>query len=323
MAKAGKMTTALMLIAAITCSQFAMATPMGNGNGNGNGGGGNGGGGGNQVTPPPCNVSDIQITTIQKQDGSPAQNVGAINATACYGAFSGNDDVSNLGNNLGYDNVGWLNQESEYWPGQPGAFVTNDDLQDLQGLGNIDPGWIFFGKYTAGNFAPSSSSKAPFGTYNYAADLVSLSNCKDRNGNTVACTGGSVVSGEWTYKPPVNNPQQLLDMLGTNKFFDQVTVVFKSGNMFALYNFDISSLPIPPVFGTNDENFMFKGVWNMEDTLLNASGGAGLSHISVWGRDPVADTPPPPPVDVPVSSPLTLAGLGLLLMGLHRRRQQA
>lgn len=302
MAKTIKITTALMLTAAMGYSQLALAAP---------------------ITPPPCDVSDIQITTIQKQDGSAAQNVGAINATACYGAFSGNDDVSMLGNNLGYDNVGWLNQESAYWPGMPGAFVTNDDLQDLQGLGNIDPGWIFFGKYTAGNFAPSSSSKTGFGTYNYAADLVSLSNCKDRNGNSVACTGGSVVSGEWTYKPPVNNPQQLLDMLGTNKFFDQVTVVFKSGNMFALYNFDISSLPIPPVFGTQDENFMFKGVWNMEDTLLNASGGAGLSHISIWGRDPVSDTPPPPPVDVPVSSPLTLAGLGMLLLGLHRRRQQA
>ena len=58
MATAGKMTTALMLIAAITCSQFAMATPMGNG------GGGNGGGGGNQVTPPPCNVRGCHASTL-------------------------------------------------------------------------------------------------------------------------------------------------------------------------------------------------------------------------------------------------------------------
>ncbi|MFC0047926.1 hypothetical protein [Rheinheimera tilapiae] len=322
MTAARKLTSAAMLTAALLCSQFTHATPMGNGNGNG-GNGGNGGGGGNQVTPPSCNVADIQITSIQKQDGSAAQSVPAIDATACYGAFSGNDDVSALGNNLGYDNVGWLNQESEYWPGQPGAFISNADLQNLQGLGNIDPGWIFFGKYTAGNFAPSSSSKDGFGTYNYAADLVSLTNCKDKNGGSVACTGGSVVSGEWTYKPPVNNPQQLLDMLGTDKYFDQVTVVFKSGNMFALYNFNISALNLPPVLGTNDENYLFKGVWNMAGTLLNASGGAGLSHVSIWGRDPVSDTPPPPPVDVPVSAPLTLAGLGLLLLGLHRRRQQA
>lgn len=304
-----RVTSLAMLTATLVCSQFATAGVIKNGNS---------GGGGNQVTPPPCNLSDIQITSIQKQDGSAAQNVGAINATACYGAFDGNDDVSNLGNNLGYDNVGWLNGEEPYWPG-PGAFITNDDLQNLQGLGNIDPGWIFFGKYTDGNFAPSSSSKDGFGTYNYAADLVSMSNCKDKEGNSVACSGGSVVSGEWTYKPPVNNPQQLLDMLGTNKFFDQVTVVFKSGSMFAMYNFNIKAFNLPPVLGTEDENFMFKGVWNMENTLLNAGGGAGLSHISVWGRDPVAEEPP---VDIAISSPLTLAGLGLMLLGLHRRRQR-
>lgn len=318
MTTARKITSVVMLTASLVCSQFATAGVIPNGKGNG---GGNSGGG-NQVTPPPCNVADIQITSYQKQDGSAAQTVAPINATACYGAFSGNDDVSNLGNNLGYDNVGWLNQESQYWPGKPGAFVENADLQNLQGLGNIDPGWIFFGKYTAGDFDPSSSSKSGFGTYDYASDLISLSNCKDKNGGAVPCSGGDVVKGEWVYKPPVTNPQQLLNMLGTDKYFDQVTVVFKSGNMFALYNFNIASLGLPPVVGTTDENYLFKGVWDMSTTLINPGGGAGLSHISVWGRDPVSDTPPPPPVDVTVSTPLTLVGLGLLLLGVHRRRQR-
>jgi MYXO-CTERM domain-containing protein len=225
--------------------------------------------------------------------------------------------VSQLGNNLGYDDIGWLNQESEYWPG-PGAFITDADLQNLQNKGLIDPGWIFFGKYTAGDFDASSSSKSGLGTYNYASDLISLSNCKDKNDATVSCSGDDVVKGEWTYKPPATNPQQLLDMLGTDKYFDQVTVVFKSATMFAMYNFNIAALGLPPVVGTSDENYLFKGVWDMSNTLVNPGGAAGLSHISIWGRDPVAGDPP---IDVPVSSPLTLAGLGLVLLGLHRRRK--
>lgn len=298
-----KITAALMLITLGSSLQFAQAKPI-------------------DVPPPACNLSDIQITSIQKQDGSPASAVPAINATACYGAFDGNDDVSMLGNNLGYDNVGWLNQESGYWPG-PGAFITDADLQDLQGAGLIDPGWIFFGKYgdEGDSFIPASSSKDGHGTYTYDENLVSLSNCKDKNNAIVACGSDDVVKGEWTYKPPVTNPEQLLDMLGTDKFFDQVTVVFKSGNMFALYNFNISALGLPPVVGTTDENYMFKGVWDMSSTLLTKSGNpAGLSHISVWGRDPVT-TDEPPPVDVAAPMSLALVGLSLLLLGLQRRRQ--
>lgn len=297
-----KITAALMLITLGSSLQMAQAGPV-------------------QPEPPACKLSDIQITSIQKQDGSAADAVPAINATACYGAFNGNDDVSALGNNLGYDNVGWLNEESVYWPG-PGAFVTNDDLQDLQGAGLIDPGWIFFGKYEKGDFDPSSSSKTGYGTYNYTSDLVSLSNCKDKNNTAVACGSDDVVRGEWTYKPPVTNPQQLLDMLGTDKYFDQVTVVFKSASMFALYNFNIAALGLPAVVGTTDENYLFKGVWDMSTTLLtpNGKGPGGLSHVSVWGRDPVT-TNVPPPVDVAAPMSLALTGLALLLLGLQRRRQ--
>jgi len=307
---ARNLSSLMLLTAALSCSQIAFAAPMNNVNDKPNKNG-------NKTPPPACMVSDIQITSIQKQDGSAAQNVKPINASACYGAFSGNDDVSKLGNNLGYDNVGWLNSESEYWPG-PGAFITDADLQNLEGKGLFDPGWIFFGKYTDGTFDRSSSYKDGVGTYQYASDLISLNDCKDKDDAAISCGADGVVKGEWTYKPPVTNPQVLLDMLGTDKYFDQVTVVFKSATMFAMYNFNIAALGLDPVLGTNDENFMFKGVWDMSKTLVNPGGAAGLSHVSVWGRDPVSTNPP---LDVPLSSPLTLAGLGLLLLGLHRRRQ--
>lgn len=306
-----RITATLMLITLGSSLQFVQAKPI-------------------DVPPPACKLADIQITSIQKQDGSDAESVGPINATACYGAFDGNDDVSALGNNLGYDNQGWLNKESSYWPG-PGAFITNADLQDLQDKGLIDPGWIFFGKYgdeckeddedCVEPFNPASSSKDGT-TYTYTNDLVSLSDCKNAAGADTDCYGedSDAVKGEWTYKPPVTNPEELLNMLGTNKFFDQVTVVFKSGNMFALYNFNIAALGLPPVVGITDENYMFKGVWDMSSTLINKGGNpAGLSHISIWGRDPVAsDTPPPVDVSAPMS--LALVGLALLLLGVQRRQ---
>lgn len=311
-----KITAALMLITLGSSLQIAQAKPS--------------------DTPPPpppaCKLSDVQITSYQKQDGSLAIPT-LINATACYGAFGGNDDVSNLGNNLGYDDIGWLNQESpEYWPGTdpenplPGAFITDADLQDLQDndLGFVDPGWIFFGKYgdTGNSFVPSSSNKDGV-TYNYAADLISLSQCKNAADEIVPCGGEGVVKGEWTYKPPVTNPEELLNMLGADKFFDQVTVVFKSAHMFAMYNFNIAAFGLPAVVGTTDENYMFKGVWDMSTTLMtngNKNPG-GLSHISIWGRDPVS-TDTPPPVDVSAPMSLALTGLALLLLGIQRRRQR-
>ncbi len=299
-----KLKMTILLISLCSVLQFVAATPI-------------------KSSPPPqaCKLADIQITSYQKQDGSAATAVPSINASACYGAFNGNDDVSQLGFNLGYDNVGWLNQQSTLWSG-PGAFISDADLQNLQGLGNIDPGWIFFGKYTAGTFDPSSSNKTGFDSYNYASDLIGLSNCKDKNNAAIACAGGDVVKGEWTYKPPVTTSQQLLDMLGTDKYFDQVTVIFKSSTSYALYNFNIAALGLPAVVGSSDENYMFKGVWDMSTTLLTPNGKnpAGLSHISIWGRDPAFVQPPALDVAAPMS--LALSGIGLLLLSLHRRRRQ-
>lgn len=275
-----------------------------------------------------CQLNDVVINVIQRQDGSDPINV-SVPASACIGDWEGNDTVNGLNGvdadgkkayNLGYDNMGWLNSaNAPYW-GNPGAFVTDDDLENLAGNGKVDPGWIFFGKYE-NSWAPSSSSKEGFDTYNYASDLLTL-NCKDKNGAAVNCNGKT--SGDFVYKPPVTNPEDLMDLLGANKFFDQVTVVFKAGNAWAMYNFNLAALGLPPVIGTEAANFMFSGTWDISNTFINKGGkSAGLSHVSLWGRDPTSDDTPPPPTDVPAPFSIALTGLALLLLGLQRRRRQA
>ncbi len=318
MRNTNKIAALFLLTASAAYSQSAVAGPNSNVWGN-------------------CNVNDVTIKVIQRQDGSDPVEV-SIPSTACIGDWSGNDVSNGLngydaeGNkvhNLGYDNMGWLNAaNSPYW-GDPGAFVTNDDLENLAGNGKVDPGWIFFGKYDGEegvkdgpiSWMPDYSSKEGFDTYNYASDLLTLS-CKDKNGAAVNCNGKT--SGDFVYKPPVTNPEDLMDLLGANKFFDQVTVVFKAGNAWAMYNFNLAALGLPPVLGTEAANFMFSGTWDISKTFINNGGqSAGLSHVSLWGRDPTSGDTPPPPTDVPAPFSIALTGLGLLLLGLQRRRRQA
>jgi len=89
------------------------------------------------LPPVPCDVNDVKFDSIQVLDGSPAVNVTPVSASECYGGFDGNNYLFTFptNGNLGYDDDGWLNSESDFWPG-PGAFVEEAGLLDLDGDGN-------------------------------------------------------------------------------------------------------------------------------------------------------------------------------------------
>ena len=256
-----------------------------------------------------CQLIDVKITTVQLLDGSPVVPFPA-NATDCLGAFEGNNSgFDKPVQNLGYDDDGWLNKENHngLWNG-PGAFVNDADLLDLDGDGDADdPGWILVGKEEQGAYEAGVSSD---GNSTYIHDqLVTLENCKSVNGNNTSCFGGNAVKGDWVYNPPAQNPQALLDLVGGD-FFDQVAIIFKAGNAFAIYNFNAIDLGLDPTLA-GDYNFAFTGTWDISATL-----GHGLSNLSFWARDPSEPT-----VQVPEPSTLLL----MMMSGLFffNRRNKA
>lgn len=269
----------------------------------------------------PCDVLDVQVTGyLQQISGATWQPLNpAAPASACLGAYAGNDDVSQLGNNLGIENIGFLNNK-QLFP-EYGAFLGQDDLLDLDGDGaQDDPGWVFVGKIDFEASGPKyTTGTISKGSLSYTFSQVLALDC----GNT-DCRNAT--GGTWTYTPPVVTPQILLDILGANKFFDQAAVVFKAADQFAIYNFTLADLDLTPVLGNTPGNYAFRGTWEMKDTLINKGGNsATLSHVTLWLRDPYykangngGDEPPQPS---PVPGTLALLGAGLLGLSLVRRRR--
>lgn len=250
--------------------------------------------------PIACSVDDVQITTVQLlTDGDPIDvdvpNL-PISASSCLAVEGVNNSFFNASflsnSNLGYDEDGWLNQGAlnDWWSG-PGAFIDDSDLLDLDGDKQVDdPGWIYVGKDEGNGFVGETSQNEDT-SYTFENDLITFDN-----------GGIGAKSGEWQYSPPKNNPPQLLELLGGD-FFDQVAVVFKAGNGFAMYNFTLSDLGLDPVLA-GDFNFAFSGTWNIDNTL-----GHALSNMSFWARDPVKATEVPEPSTLGL---LFLSGLFLL-----------
>ena len=273
------------------------------------------------LTPPEpgratCSVDDVQITEIKRQDGSPAlalpNAANPIDATGCLGAYSGNDSgkgIDSVGDNRGFLNDGLLNN-TDIFP-EFGAFLTAEDLLDLQGTGTAqDPGWVFVGKT---DFNKNGSGSNTNGTITNGDDSYTFS-----IGDILMLhfTNPKLTTGTFTYKPPQTNPQALLDVLGANKFFDQAAVILKASDQWAIYNFKISDLGLPPVIGTVETNFMFSGTFDLSGTFLNNGGNTpGLSHVSLWLRDPFGTTSTIP---TPGTLMSLLLGLGLLLAGRRK-----
>lgn len=261
-----------------------------------------------------CSVDDVQITEIKKQDGSPAlaypSDADPLSASGCIGAIEGNDYIYDIGDNRGFKDIGMLNDTTQF--PDSGAFLEPEDLLDLQGLGTKqDPGWIFVGKTnynTNGSVGLIENGTIVNGADSYTfniSDILTLT------------FGSDTKSGTFVYKPPVTNPQALLDVLGANKFFDQAAVILKAGNSYAIYNFKISDLGLPPVIGTEEVNFMFSGTFSLPGTFVTNGGTTpGLSHVSLWLRDPFGDSNTVPAPGTLLS---LMLGLGLMLAGRKYR----
>lgn len=271
-----------LVLASCLVSASALAGHIGGGEGHGGGGGGDDSA--DFVDLKTCKLTDMELTYLRALEpaGQPQQPIppelAPVYAEDCYGYVVGNNSDMDLpDDNLGYDNDGWFNMKTGLWV--DGAF--DPELLDLDSDGTADdPGWVYMGKDDGQGFKGWTIPDAET-PYTFVDDLFSCSAAVD--GTYGTCVG--FVSGFWKFTPPSTQPEILIDLLG-GSFFDQVAVVFKGGNGFAIYNFTLSQLGLEPILA-GDIKYEFGGKFDLSKTIVNNGGQpAALSNISLWARDP-------------------------------------
>lgn len=258
-----------------------------------------------------CSTSDVKVTSVGQYSSTSADatitmsNVPAVNAAACAGGFSGND-MPLPTTNLGYAGDGLLNgaaqttgQQAGNVPFPGGAFNTLYSYSDLDGDGQADdPGWIFLGRVNFGDGGTGFEPAAIGGD----ASIVLASFF------SVTLTGAG--KGIWSFTPDATVAARALEELGKN-YFDQFALVFKQSTQFAAYDFTAAQFGIAQP-SADDPIFNFGGTFDVSNTLRPA----GLSHISLWARDPGFTST----TELPEPGSLALLGLGALGLAAYRKR---
>ena len=236
-------------------------------------------------------TSDVTITSAEVAGGDPVYGAPApaIEATNCAGLFVGNDNV-NGGDNFGLEDHGYMNGEDfPFFDG--GAFITDSSLQNLDDDGLFDdPGWVYLGKDEGAGVGGIDLENPAGVDLDLFMDIVFT--CDSGQINGPDCYAGS-----WSLN--FFDPGGLLAALETtvfgDSFFDHLAFTFKFANTFAVYDFDFNILnslspdPLNPIFDLSAPH-NFTGEFDL------SSYGKGISHISVFARDPlnVEEIPEPP-----------------------------
>ena len=283
-----------------------------------------------------CNVSNATLTSVQISnldisagtgDSVPTssnllQN-GPYNASECIGIFAGNDNTQTA-NNIGEFEDGFLNGEDSILTGYEfidGLIDGNvnpwydGDPLDIDGdTVATDPGWINLGKFDVDKNSLEGDKQVT--SFDGTKSLM-ISEVLEF---TFSCLDSECTSIDWTLTTDIDIAETVREVMGRSTF-DHLAFVTKAGNANADQGWAIYDFNFYEIFGQEAPGaFDFETAYSLSGSIdIKDSGdfSAGLSHMSIWARDPLATS-----TTVPEPSTIAIFGLGMMGLALRRFKKQ-
>ncbi|WP_019028593.1 hypothetical protein [Colwellia piezophila] len=199
-----------------------------------------------------------------------------------------------------------------------------EGLQDWDDDGfATDPGWVYLGRDNGftdededgfddvvGFEYATTGAGILVEAWDIGALLDITFSCSD-SFDVYTALDDDCTSGWWSVMPDPDIASLLEPLFGEG-VFDHLAIVFKSGDGFAVFDFNFNAITIGGQGLSLELPYNLAGTFDMSGVFQSDHGNPqGISHISVWARDPAFTTTEIPE---PKSTMLMLFAVALLLL---------